>query len=118
MLKKILYWLPRVLLILFTVLISIFAVDVFFEGYGFPEVLVALFMHLVPTFILIGLTILAWKKELIGGIEILALGLFTIFFFNYNNGEWYEHLLIQGPIFLIGALFLINYWVKNENRKR
>ncbi len=118
MLRKVLYWLPRVLLILFTVLISILAVDVFFEGYGFPEVFIALFMHLIPTFILIGLTVLAWKKELIGGLLIIGLGIFTIFFFNYNPGEYFEHILIQGPIFFIGVLFLINYWMKNENRKR
>ncbi len=58
--NKILYWTPRVLGILFAVFISIFALDVFGE-YGFPEVLVALFMHLIPTFLVVGVLLIAWK---------------------------------------------------------
>jgi len=46
--KKALYWAPRIIAILFIVFISLFALDVFIEGYGFWETIVALFMHLVP----------------------------------------------------------------------
>ena len=111
--KKILYWTPRVLTILYITFISIFALDVFGE-YGFPEVLVALFMHLVTTFILIIILIIAWKRELIGGVILMALGiLFTIFFKTYE--ELINFLLISLPVFLVGGLFLLNHYQNSKN---
>ena len=52
-------WTPRVLTILFILFMAIFALDVFGE-YSFPLILVALFMHLIPNFILIGVLLVAW----------------------------------------------------------
>ena len=103
---KILYWLPRVLSILFILFISMFALDVFSE-YNFPLVLVALFMHLIPTFILIGITILAWKKPKIGGWLYIALGLVYIFL-AWGKFDFLTLLIISGPLFLTGILFLLN----------
>lgn len=111
--NKIVYWSPRIISIIFILFISIFAFDVFGEGYGFPEVLVALFMHLIPSFILIGLTILAWKKPKIGGWFFISLGIgFTIFFNTYR--EIISFLIISGPVFLIGALYLIESYNKKK----
>ena len=102
-----LYWTPRILGILFAIFISIFALDVFAEGYGFPLVLVALFMHLIPTFIIIIILLIAWKWEKVGGVLFILLGLiFTLFFNTYRHPLTF--LLISGPVFLIGLLFLIS----------
>ena len=110
--NKILYWAPRVLTILYIAFISIFALDVFGE-YGFPEVLVALFMHLLPTIVLVIILLIAWKKELIGGIIFLLLGiLFTIFFKTYEDPI--SFLIISMPVFLVGGLFLINHYLNNH----
>ena len=106
--KKInwLYWTPRVLAILFAAFISIFALDVFGE-YKFPLVLVALFMHLIPTFIIIILLLIAWKWEKVGGIIFIILGLlFTLLFRTYEHPL--SFLIISGPVFLIGFLFLMS----------
>lgn len=92
--KKILYWLPRILSILFIAFISVFALDVF----GMPQWYIALPMHLIPSFVLTGLTIIAWKHERIGGLLFLIVGLATISF--------YHSLVISVPAFMIGALFL------------
>ena len=42
--QKTILWTPRVLAILYAAFISVFALDVFGEGYGFPVVLWALLM--------------------------------------------------------------------------
>jgi hypothetical protein len=76
--KKTIYWLPRLICILFIGFISIFALDVFGE-YGFPEILVALFMHLIPTFILIAVLTVAWKWSKIGGLLFLVLAIVSVF---------------------------------------
>ena len=62
--KRFLFWLPRILTIIFILFISIFALDVFSE-YSFPLVLVALFMaYIIGALWGIGLIII--KKETYG----------------------------------------------------
>lgn len=109
--KKTFLWTPRVLAIIFTAFLSIFALDVFGEGYSFLETLVALFMHLVPTFILIILLVIAWKKELVGGILFLCVGAAFIFWFKTYE-DIINFLLISFPILLVGALLVLSHYVK------
>ncbi|MFC1754531.1 hypothetical protein ACFL96_14240 [Thermoproteota archaeon] len=101
---KALYWTPRVLCIIYILFLSMFAFDVFGE-YGFPEVLVALFMHLVPSLILVGLLIVAWKWEKIGGIVFLVMAVGFTLFFN-RNMELMGFIILSCPLLLVGALFL------------
>lgn len=100
-LKNTLYWLPKVLSILLILFISIFALDVFGESQWF----LALIMHLIPSFILITLTIIAWKNEKIGGILFILVGIAMSFFFHF------ETLFITIPTSIIGILFLVNYFL-------
>lgn len=93
--KKALYWAPRVLAILFNCFLGLFALDVFEE----PQWYLALFMHLIPNFILAILTIVAWKQEKIGGILFILLGIVMSFFFH--------SLYIAIPVFITGILFLL-----------
>ncbi len=99
------YWLPRILGIAMILFISLFATDVFSEGYGFWEMMLALFMHLIPTFILIAILIFSWKMPHIGGWAYIILGLAYIIM--ANNQHWLAWLLISGPLFLIGILFVL-----------
>jgi hypothetical protein len=94
--KNILYWLPRILAVLFIAFISVFALDVFSE----PQWFVALIMHLIPSFILIGITVIAWRNELIGGILFLAASVAKAIFFH--------SIFIAAPATIIGILFLIS----------
>ncbi|MBU0466181.1 MAG: hypothetical protein KJ718_00240 [Nanoarchaeota archaeon] len=104
--NKLLYWIPRVLAIVFILFLRMFAFDVFAE-YEFPLVLGALFMHLLPTF--------AWRRENTGGWLFIILGVgFTFFFETYESPVAF--LLISGPVFLIGILFLWNYHRNLEKR--
>ena len=104
---KALYWAPRVLAILAAAFISMFAMDVFSEGYSFWETLLALAIHLVPTYILIIVIIIAWKWELIGGIIFIILGLAYIIM-AWGRFHISAYVVISGPLFLTGILFLLN----------
>jgi hypothetical protein len=95
--KNFLYWLPRVLSVLFIIFISVFALDAF----GEPKWFLALIMHLVPSFVLIILTAIAWKNERLGGSLFIAAGLLTLVF------SVFESLVISVPTMIIGILFLI-----------
>ena len=114
--KTILYWCPRVLSILFTAFISILALDVFSEGYSFGELLIALFMHLVPTFVIILFIIIAWKREWIGAIFLLGLAIFYIIVFR-SELDWVILLIIPLPLLLCSILYLLS-WEQTKKYKR
>ena len=74
--KRVLFWTPRVLCILFAAFLSMFALDVFREAYGFGETIIALLIHLVPT-ILVGIVLaIAWRRDWVGMILFTVLAPF------------------------------------------
>lgn len=111
--SKILYWTPRILVILFAVFISLFALDVFGEGYTIGETIVALVMHLIPTAVILIVLAIAWRWEWVGGLLFIALGALNILLFR-DQSSWPAFLMISGPLFLAGALFLLNWFLKGE----
>ncbi len=97
----------RILAILFAIFISIFALDVFEEGVPIGQILFSLFMHLIPTFVILIIAWASWKHPLLGSILFTLLG---IFYLVLARGQGLlAYLLIAGPPFLIGFLFLISY---------
>jgi glucose-6-phosphate-specific signal transduction histidine kinase len=110
--RRILYWAPHVLSIAFTLFISLFALDVFSHTQGFWRTLVALLMHLIPTFILLTMAILAWRWPWIGAV--LSAGLCALFLwwnFTYRHNVPSAVLIIAGPLVLMTILYLIA-WIK------
>lgn len=101
--KRVLFWAPRVLCILFAVFLSMFALDVFSEGYGIGETILALLIHLVPTFLVVIVLVIAWRWEMVGAIMFIVLALFYI----VSSGG--ESWIISAPLFLVGILFLLNW---------
>lgn len=115
--RRILFWTPRILAMLYIAFLSMFALDVFHEEHDFWRILVALSIHLIPAFVLLVVLILAWRREWIGAALYAAAGavyveqvlerpLATAIKMNWI-------LTIAGPIFLIAALFLAN-WLKHD----
>lgn len=97
----------RIIAIIFTIFISIFALDVFVEGVPIGQILIALFMHLIPTFVILIIVWVSWKHPLLGAILFPILG---IFYLVLAQGQGLmAYLLIAGPPFLIGLLFLVSY---------
>lgn len=99
--KKVLYWSPRILAILFIVFISLFAIDVL----GKPQWFLALIMHLIPSFILIILTAIAWKYEQLGGVIFIFIGFIMLI------SSRFESLIISIPAIILGILFLIRKYI-------
>ena len=108
--KRWLYWLPRVLSIVFALFISLLALDVFGEGYNFWETLVALFMHLIPTFILVAVLAIAWRWERVGAALFLAL---AIIYLVLTDGRM---LTIPIPLIVVSLLFLVSWRVTLKPR--
>mgnify|MGYP001828586396 FL=1 len=115
--KRLLFWIPRLLGLLFAAFITLFALDVFGEGYGLWETIVALFMHLLPTILLLLVLVLAWRWEWAGGSLFIALGL-AYLWLAWGKFDWITYLIVSGPLFLVGALFLINWRFRDQLHDR
>jgi len=100
------YWLPRVAAIIYIVFISIFALDAFSKDFSLFENIIAFVIHLIPSFILLALTIIAWKWQKLGGLLLIVASIiFTFFFKSYR--EFWGFVIITIPILLLGLLFII-----------
>ena len=114
---KFFYWLPRIICILAILFISMFAGDAFEHGETFWQKLGAFFMHLIPSFILLGILILAWYREFWGGVIFIFIGLvMTPFVFDINydmNGSVWTTIgvlmTITFPFIVVGILFLVSH---------
>lgn len=115
--QRLLFWTPRALCILFAAFLSLFALDVFGEGYGFWRAILALLIHLVPTYIVVIVLVIAWRWEWVGAVLFTALALFYLV---WTRGKfpWSTYLAMSGPLFLVGVLFLLNWLYRAELRTR
>jgi hypothetical protein len=90
-----------------------FALDVFGAGYSFWEAILALLMHLVPVYLILIALAIAWRWEWVGSILFMALGVLYIIS-AWGQFSWDAYLVMAGPAFLIGLLFLID-WLERED---
>jgi hypothetical protein len=111
--KTILYWLPRILSILFALFISLFALDVFDEGFIFPEVLWALLIHMVPTMLIILTLLVAWRWEWFGTVMFAGLAGFYIIMTAFRE-HWSAYLAIPLPLLAIAILWLFAWRQKKR----
>lgn len=116
--SKFIYWTPRVLSISFIIFLSLFSLDVISSGLTAKEIIIGLFMHNIPSLVLLILLIISWKYEIVGGIAFLLAGILYIIFASHAAITWYMalswSLIIAGPAFFIGILFMINWSKKKQ----
>ena len=109
---SIIHWLPRIICILAILFISLFAADSFEGDESIWQKLLEFIIHLVPSFILVALLIIAWRWEFVGGIIFTLVGLATspyIYLHNYNMND--------SVGMSIGIVMMISFplnWVKNS----
>ena len=115
--RRLLFWTPRYLGILFALFISVFAMDVFGEHYRLPQLLVALAMHLIPTALVVLALVLAWRWEWVGAVLFFGLGVAYIVSM-WGRFRWDTYALIAGPAFFMGLLFLLGWRHRAELRRR
>ena len=113
-LRRALFWAPRAMGILFAAFLSVFALDVFGQGYSFLETIVALAMHLVPTGIILAVLALSWRREWIGGVLFTALGASYLVMSRGQIQAIANPLSV--PLVLLGVLFLIGWRYRAEIR--
>lgn len=122
----ILHWTPRILCILSILFISIFAFDAFEPGLTIWQQLAAFAMHLLPSFILFMMLVVAWRWELAGGIVFMLLGLgLSPFIYTHNYAMNHSVsmslgiiMMITFPFFVVGLLFVTSYLLKKKQAQQ
>jgi hypothetical protein len=113
--RRLLFWSPRVLCIAFALFLSLFALDVFNEGLGLWKTILALSIHLIPTAFVVLVLALSWRWEWVGGTFFIAAGILYLILARHHP-DWV--VVISGPLFLVGALFLLNWLKRAEIRAK
>jgi prolipoprotein diacylglyceryltransferase len=119
---KLLHWIPRILVILAILFVSMFALDSFSSERTLWQNAGAFLMHLVPSFVLTGILIVAWKWEKIGGIILTVVGIvlsILVFMLNFkrNHSLWMSLLIVLMiciPFVVAGVLFIISDYRKRK----
>jgi len=118
--KKFIYWTPRILSIIFICFLTIFSFDVFEMKLNFWQTTVALFIHNLPSLLLAVIIWISWKREIVGGVAFILAGIAHLISSLMRNtiDPWYItlaiSLILDGPAFLIGILFLIGWFKKKK----
>lgn len=116
--RRVIYWTPRILSIIFIIFLALFSLDVISPELSLREILIGLFMHNIPVLLLVIILIAAWRYEIIGGIAFITAGLIYIILTARSGIPWHLALswgiIIAGPAFLIGILFIVNWTQKGE----
>lgn len=110
---QLLLWSPRVLGILVSLFIGMFALDAFSAGKPFFETLPDFVIHVIPAIALLALVGASWRWEWIGGVTFI--GLAVLYAVTMSKGRLDWMLTISGPLLVVGALFLRS-WLHRSRR--
>ncbi|WP_107821920.1 hypothetical protein [Mangrovibacterium marinum] len=123
---QILYWLPRVAGIAAILFVSLFALDAFDPALSLWQQWLAFMVHLTPTYVWVALLVLAWKRELVGGVLFVVVGLAfspVIFLYQYqlNHSLWISLRFVATlslPFVVVGGFFLWHHFKKKFSKKK
>lgn len=119
------HWIPRILCIIAILFISLFALDAFSNTLTVWQQIKGFLIHLIPSFFLTIILIISWRRELLGGILFLIIGLVLspfIYNMNYHMNQSIMMsigivLSITFPFVVTGVLFIISYVIKKRRTK-
>ena len=114
-LQRFLFWTPRGLGLLFAGFLSLFALDVFSAGYGVWETVAALLIHLTPTAVLLVVLALSWRWPWVGAVGFIGFAAWYLATFRERFPASVE-LALAGLPFLLGLLFLVDWWYRGTLR--
>ena len=94
--------------ILYAFALLVFAADVFSKNQNISKTLIDLFLHFIPTIIVLLLVVIAYQRPLIGSIIFAVSGIFYIIT-GWANLHWTAYILVAGPLLVVSILYVIAY---------
>ena len=109
---RLLRWIPRVLGIVVSLFIGMFALDAFTRGAPMGQVLGELVVHLIPAFVLLAAVAASFRREWIGGVTFTVLAVMYAVTVPDRRLDWL--LAISAPLMLVGVLFLWSWFHRRQ----
>jgi hypothetical protein len=106
--EKALYFIPRIFTILAILFMGMISLDAFEGTTTFGQKLLAFLMHNIGVLLLTGILIVAWKRELLGGILFIAAAILGLIYFHSFTGNP-GSIVVIGPFFLTGVMFILHH---------
>ena len=113
--RQLIYWTPRIIGILFVALFTMVSFDVFVEGIGFWDAILALLTHLIPAAIMAAVLAISWRWEWTGGVLYILCS--VLYVLAFRGAALALYLWISLPLFIAGVLFLGNWWLQGRAKK-
>jgi hypothetical protein len=102
-----LLWSPRVLGILVSLFIGMFALDAFSQGKALLAALPDAIVHLIPALVLLAVVLASFQRQWIGAVAFI--GLAVVYAVSVKGRlDWV--LTISGPLLAVGLLFLWSWF--------
>ena len=111
---RLLLWSPRIVGILVSLFISMFALDAFSEAKPFFQALPDFLIHLLPAFALLAIVGASFRWPWIGAVAFI--GLAVVYAMTMSKGRLDWMLTISGPLMVVGALFLWSWFQQGKLR--
>jgi hypothetical protein len=106
---RLLVWSPRILGILVSLFLGLFALDAFSEGRPLLQALPDFIIHLIPAFTVLGLVAASCRRQWIGGVGFI--GLAVLYAATVPEGRLDWMLAFAGPLMVVGALFMWSWFL-------
>jgi hypothetical protein len=105
-------WIPRTVIIILAMFMMLFSLDIFEMKAGILKIILGLFMHNIPSLVLLLTLIITWKKPFFGGISFVVLAavssiLVAVFFKKFIV---FDLLAFALPMLISGILFFIVHY--------
>lgn len=100
--RTLLLWGPRVLGIVVSLFLGVFALDAFSEGKSLFRALPDFAIHLLPALVLLAIVGASWRWEWVGGVAFTGVAV-AYAYAARGHPSWV--LAISGPLLVVGILF-------------
>ena len=70
-------------------------------------------MHLIPTWIVLAILAISWPWEWAGALLFACLGTWYLIS-TWGRMHWSTYVVISGPLFLVGAMFLMDWMYRTK----
>ena len=109
---RLLMWSPRILGILVSLFLGLFALDAFSQSQPFRAALPDFVIHLMPALALLAVVAASWRRAWIGGLGFMGLAVLYATTMAKGRIDWM--LVISGPLVVVGGLFWWSWRRHNE----
>jgi hypothetical protein len=112
---RVIQWAPRIIGFVFAAFLAVFALDVFGESLEPMKLALALFMHLIPTWLVLLVIAVSWRREWIAALLLPLLAIAHVWTM-HGRLDWTAYAIVDGPLILLALMYWLAWRTRVESR--